>query len=88
MYVSFWRYTEFLTWKKSRNSVKFREISRNYMQRNSAEFRRNFSKFRTDYGIDGSKKNRRNSVSTEFRGHPTYNMRKRPFFQIGEVEDF
>jgi len=59
--------------KKSRNSVKFRGISRNYSSRNSAEFRRNFSPFRTEYGIDGSKKNRRNSVSTEFRGHPTHN---------------
>jgi hypothetical protein len=59
------------TWKKSRNSVKFREISRNYTSRNSAEFRRNCSQFRTEYGIDGSKKNRRNSVSAEFRGHPT-----------------
>jgi hypothetical protein len=58
--------------KKSRNSVKFRGISRNYTSRNSAEFRRNFSQFRTEYGIDGSKKNRRNSVSTEFRGHPMY----------------
>jgi len=37
--VSFWRYTEFHTWKKSRNSVKFRGISQNYTQgirRNSA----------------------------------------------------
>ncbi len=50
--------------------MKFRGISRNYPTRNSAEFRRNFSQFRTEYGIDGSKKNRRNSVSTEFRGHP------------------
>jgi hypothetical protein len=58
--------------KKSRNSVKFREISRNYRSRNSAEFRRNCSLFRTEYGIDGSKKNRRNSVSAEFRGHPTF----------------
>jgi hypothetical protein len=33
---------------------------------------RNFSQFRMDYGIDGSKKNRRNSVSTEFRGHPSH----------------
>jgi hypothetical protein len=37
--------------------------------RNSAEFRRNFSQFRTEYGIDGSKKTdgipcRRNSVDT------------------------
>ncbi len=69
--VSFWRYREFRTWKKSRNSVKFRGISRNYTTRNSAEFRRNFNQFRTEYGIDGSKKNRRNSVSTEFRGHPS-----------------
>ncbi len=69
--VSFWRYTEFHTWKKSRNSVKFRGISRNHTSRNSAEFRRNCSEFRTEYGIDGSKKKRRNSVSAEFRGHPT-----------------
>ncbi len=63
--VSFWRYTEFFTWKKSRNSVKFRGISRNYTSRNSAEFRRNCSQFRTEYRIDGSKKK-----PTEFRGHP------------------
>ncbi len=69
--VSFWRYREFRTWKKSRNSVKFRGISRNHTSRNSAEFRRNCSQFRTEYGIDGSKKNRRNSVSAEFRGHPS-----------------
>ncbi len=68
--VSFWRYREFLAWKISRNSVKFRGISRNYTTRNLAEFRRNFNQFRTEYGIHGSKKNRRNSVSTEFRGHP------------------
>jgi hypothetical protein len=54
-----------------RNSVhekvtEFREIPRNF-----TEFRRNLSQFRMEYGIDGSKKNRRNSVSTEFRGHPT-----------------
>ena len=66
----FLRYTEFQHEKKSRNSAKFRGISRNYTSRNSAEFRRNFSQFRTEYGIDGSEKNRRNSVSTEFRGHP------------------
>jgi hypothetical protein len=52
--------------------TEFREIPRNYKTRNSGEFRRNFSQFRTEYGIDGSKKNRRNSASTEFRGHPTY----------------
>jgi hypothetical protein len=57
--------------KKSRNSVTFLGISWNYTSRNSAEFRRNFSQFRTEYGIDGSQKNRQNSVSTEFRGHPT-----------------
>ncbi len=72
LYVSLWRYTEFHTWKKSRNSVKFRGISRNSTTRNSAEFRRNCSQFRTEYGIDGSKKNRRNSVSAEFRGHPIW----------------
>ena len=66
----FLRYTEFQHEKKSRNSAKFRGISRNYTSRNSAEFRRNCSQFRTEYGIDGSKKNRRNSVSAEFRGHP------------------
>ncbi len=51
--------------------MKFRGISRNYTTRNSAEFRQNCSQFRTEYGIDGSKKNRRNSVSAEFRGHPS-----------------
>ncbi len=66
----------FSVWKKSQNSVKFRGISRNYTTRNSAEFRRNFIQFRTEYGIDGSKKNRRNSVSTEFRGHPTCSSTK------------
>jgi hypothetical protein len=49
--------------------TEFRDFSRNYTTRNSAEFRRNFSQFRTEYGIDGSKKTW-NSVSTEFRGHP------------------
>ncbi len=42
--------------------MKFRGISRNYTTRNSAEFRRNCSQFRTEYGIDGSKKKQ-----TEFR---------------------
>ena len=86
LYVSLWRYTEFHTWKKSRNSVKFRGISRNYMTRSSAEFRRNCSQFRTEYGIDGSKKNRRNSVSAEFRGHPTfqwYHSHADPFWPDG-----
>jgi hypothetical protein len=69
LYVSFWRYAEFRTWKKSRNSVKSRGISRNYPTRNSSEFRRNFCQFRTEYGIDGSKKTdgipcRQNSVDT------------------------
>ncbi len=50
--------------------MKFRGISRKYTTRNSAEFRQNFCQFCTEYGIDGSKKNRRNSVSSEFRGHP------------------
>jgi hypothetical protein len=60
--------------------AEFREIPQNYnynyKTRNSAEFRRNFSQFRTEYGIDGSKKNRRNSVSTEFRGHPRPDRRR------------
>jgi hypothetical protein len=62
------------TGRDTRNAVheKRRGISRNYTTRNSAEFRRNFSQFRTEYGIDGSKKNRRNSVSTECRGHPSW----------------
>jgi len=75
LYVSLWRHTEFRIWKKSRNSVKFRGISWNYTSRNSPEFRRNCSQFRTEYGIDGSKKNGRNSVSAEFRGHPTSKAR-------------
>ena len=79
LYVSLWRYTEFRTWKKSRNSVKFRGISRNYTSRNSPEFRWNCSQFRTEYGIDGSKKNGRNSVSAEFRGHPRPDAR----FKLG-----
>jgi hypothetical protein len=62
----------------TRNSVmkkvtEFREIPRNFTELYDTEFSgipRNFSQFRTEYGIDGSKKNRRNSVSTEFRGHP------------------
>jgi len=78
LYVSFWRYTEFQHEKKSRNSAKFRGISRNYTSRNSAEFRRNCSQFRTEYGIDGSKKNRRNSVLAEFRGHPNRHPALKP----------
>ncbi len=79
--MSLWRYTEFLTGNKSRNSVKFRGISRNYRTRNSAEFRGILGQCRTEYGIDGSKKNRRNSVSTEFRGHPI------PEYPIGAVQN-
>ena len=79
LYVSLWRHTEFRIWKKSRNSVKFRGISWNYTSRNSPEFRRNCSQFRTEYGIDGSKKNGRNSVSAEFRGHPRPDAR----FKLG-----
>ncbi len=64
LYVSFWRYTvRNSVHEKSRNSVKFRGISRNYTWRNSAEFRRNFSQFRPEYGIDRSDKKQ-----TEFRG--------------------
>jgi hypothetical protein len=51
--------------------TEFREIPRNFRELYDTEFSgipRNFSQF--EYGIDGSKKNRRNSVSTEFRGHP------------------
>jgi hypothetical protein len=48
--------------KKVTGFLEFRGISRNYTTRNSAEFRRNFSQFRTEYGIDGSKKKQ-----TEFR---------------------
>jgi hypothetical protein len=54
--------------------TEFREIPRNFTELYDTEFSgipRNFSQFRTKYGMDGSKKNRRNSVSTEFRGHPT-----------------
>jgi hypothetical protein len=51
--------------------------------RNSAAFRdtefriipRNFWQFRIAYGMYGSKKNIRNSVLTEFRGHPTRSVR-------------
>jgi hypothetical protein len=56
--------------------TEFREIPRKFTELYDTEFGgipRNFSQFRTEYGIDGSKKNRRNSVSTEFRGHPRSN---------------
>jgi hypothetical protein len=62
--------------------VKFRGISQNYKTRNSAEFRRNCSQFRTEYGIDGSIKNRRNSVSAEFRGHPNRREGHQLFFGL------
>jgi hypothetical protein len=61
--------------------MKFRGISRNYTSRNSAEFRRNCSQFRTEYGIDESKKKRRNSVSAEFRGHPNCDIPEETFVQ-------
>ena len=54
--------------------MEFREILRNFTKLYNTEFNGipcNFSQYRTEYGIDGSKKNRRNSVSTEFRGHPS-----------------
>jgi hypothetical protein len=53
--------------------MEFREIPGNFTELYNTEFSgipRNLSQFRTEYGIDGSKKNRRNSVSAEFRGHP------------------
>ncbi len=54
--------------------TEFRENPRKFTELYDTEFGgipRNFSQFRTEYGIDESKKNRRNSVSTEFRGHPS-----------------
>jgi hypothetical protein len=63
-------------------SVSYYPIMRNSVQskipRNSAAFRdtefriipRNFRQFSMAYGIYGSNKNVRNSVLTEFRGHP------------------
>jgi hypothetical protein len=57
--------------------TEFREIPRNFTELYDMEFSgipQNFSKFRMEYGIDGSKKNRRNSVSTEFRRHPSSNV--------------
>jgi hypothetical protein len=67
-----------------RRSVSYYPIMPNSVQskfpRNSAAFRytefriipRNFRQFRMAYGIYGSNKNVRNSVLTEFRGHPTW----------------
>jgi hypothetical protein len=55
------------------HGIQFREIPRNFTELYDTEFSgisRNFSQFRTEYGIAESKKNRRNSVSTEFREHP------------------
>jgi hypothetical protein len=59
--VSFWRYGI----PYMQKVTEFQEIT----TRNSAEFRRNFSQFRTEYGIDESKKTDgiqcgRNSVDT------------------------
>jgi hypothetical protein len=64
-----------------RNSVQnklmeFRGIPRNSVAFRDTEFRiipRNFWQFRIAYGIYGSNKNIRNSVLTEFHGHPTAN---------------
>jgi hypothetical protein len=53
--------------KIPRNSAEFGRIC-------DTEFRiipRNFRQFRMAYGIYGSNKNVRNSVLTEFRGHPS-----------------
>jgi hypothetical protein len=73
-----------------RRSVSYYPIMRNSVQskihgipRNSAAFRdtefriipRNFQQFRMAYGIYGSNKNVRNSVLTEFRGHPSLLLR-------------
>jgi hypothetical protein len=46
----------------------FREFFSKYMRYGIP---RNFMKFPTEYGRDWSTKNARDSVSTEFRGHPT-----------------
>jgi hypothetical protein len=54
--------------------AKFPGIPRNSAAFRDTEFRiipRNFWQFRVAYGIYGSNKNVRNSVLTEFRGHPT-----------------
>jgi hypothetical protein len=58
-----------------RNSVQSK-IPRNSAAFRDTEFRiipRNFRRFRMAYGIYGSNKNVRNSVLTEFRGHPSRN---------------
>ncbi len=47
--------------------TEFHEIPRNFTElydMESCGIPQNFSQFRTEYGIGGSKKNRRNSVST------------------------
>jgi hypothetical protein len=59
--------------KTKQNSAEFRGILRNLAAFRDTEFRiipRNFRQFRMAYGIYGSNKNVRNSVLTEFRGHP------------------
>ncbi len=53
--------------------TKNRGISRNFVKFHDTESRiipRNFVQFRIEYGIHGSTKNIRNSVSAEFRKHP------------------
>ncbi len=58
--------------------MEFREISRNFTELYHTKFsgiQRNFSQFRAEYGIDGSKKTdgimcRRNSADTLLWGHP------------------
>jgi hypothetical protein len=62
---------------KNTKKLKFPEIvcnSADLAAFRDTEFRiipRNFWQFRIAYGMYGSKKNIRNSVLTEFRGHPT-----------------
>jgi hypothetical protein len=54
--------------------AKFRGFTQNSAALRDTEFRiipRNFRQFRMAYGIYGSNKNVRNSVLTEFRGHPS-----------------
>jgi hypothetical protein len=70
-----------------RNSVQSK-IPRNSAAFRDTEFRiipRNFRQFHMAYGIYGSNKNVRNSVLTEFRGHPTTTMGKK-MFTFDEIE--
>jgi hypothetical protein len=58
--------------------TEFREIPRNFTELYVTEFGGippELQPIPHEYGIDGSKKNRRNSVSAEFRGHPSYEAR-------------